>query len=116
MNTDKHALGVIFSGPTECPFDVDVVPGRPSTLTACSKLMKARWRLMGRLAIYIQRRGFTLAEAAARLEVSPGRISDLLIGRISRFTAGDLVNMCIRVGIAVDVTFDDGAPDGANGS
>ena len=61
---------------------------------------------MNRLEAYIAEHELTQKEAAERMGVPQSRISLLVNGRISKFTIDYLLNMCTRVGIAVDVTFD----------
>ena len=61
---------------------------------------------MNLLAGYIDRKGFTQVEAGEHFGVSQGRISELLSGRISKFTIDYLINMCSRAGIEVNISFD----------
>ena len=82
------------------PFDLYKDPDRAGHL-------KVRSKLMNLLAEYIGRKGFNQTEAAEHFGVSQGRISELLNGRISKFTIDYLINMCSCAGIEVDVTFAD---------
>jgi len=104
MSTDKRLLGVLFSRP---PGSSSSDTSGPGTLCGRPDTLAARTKLIRRLALYIQQRGLTQNEAAEHFEVSPDRIRDLLNGRIGRFTVGTLINMCICVGIVIDVTFGD---------
>jgi predicted XRE-type DNA-binding protein len=47
--------------------------------------------------------GWTQAEAAARLNVNQPRVSDLLNGKISKFSLDALVNMLAPVDLTFDV-------------
>jgi predicted XRE-type DNA-binding protein len=53
---------------------------------------------------FIKEKGITQKEAAKLLGVSQPRISDLVRGKIDRFTIDMLINMLSRVGIMVDIT------------
>jgi predicted XRE-type DNA-binding protein len=89
---------ITFDGPYDSPFDLYKDPDRAGNL-------KVRSKLMNLLAGYIDRKGFNQTEAAEHFGVSQGRISELLNGRISKFTVDYLINMSSRAGIEVDVTF-----------
>jgi len=67
-------------------------PGIARNLALRAELMRA-------LARHIERAGITQAEAARRLGVSQPRVSDLVRGRIERFTIDRLVNMAARAGL-----------------
>lgn len=88
-----------FEGPYESAFDALEAPDRAANLNV-------RAKLMNRLDDYIAEHELTQMEAAERMGVPQSRISLLVNGRISKFTIDYLLNMCTRVGIAVDVTFD----------
>ena len=92
-----------FDGPYDSPFDLNEDPGRAGNL-------KMRSKLINFLAGYIERKGFEQTGAADHFGVSQGRISELLNGRISKFTIDYLVNMCSHAGIEVDVSFDEAQP------
>jgi len=62
-----------------------------------------RSRMLSALSAHIEKQGWTQAEAAKRLKVSQPRISDLVRGKISRFSMDTLVNMLTDAGLAVDV-------------
>lgn len=89
-----------FDGPYDSPFDLYKNPDRAGNL-------KVRSKLMNLLAGYIKRKGLKQTEAADHFGVSQGRISELLNGRISKFTIDYLINMCSRAGIEVDISFDE---------
>jgi predicted XRE-type DNA-binding protein len=93
-----------FDGPYDSPFELYKDPERAGNL-------KVRSKLMNLLAGYIRRKGFKQTEAADHFGVSQGRISELLNGRISKFTIDYLINMCSRAGIEVDISFDGAHPD-----
>jgi len=58
--------------------------------------------LMIALTKFIEKQGLTQAEAAKRLRVTQPRISDLICGKISRFSLDTLVNMLADAGLEVD--------------
>lgn len=68
----------------------------------------ANLQLRSRLAIeldrYIEAEGITQAEAAERFGVSQPRVSDLVRGKLDRFTIDALVMMLARVGRQVEVS------------
>ena len=51
----------------------------------------------------VQDRGLTQTEAAALLEVSQPRVSDLVRGKIDLFTIDTLVDMLARAGVRVEL-------------
>ena len=53
---------------------------------------------MTALRKFIEQEGLTQADAASRLKVSQPRISDLIRGKISRFSLDTLVNMLTDAG------------------
>jgi predicted XRE-type DNA-binding protein len=65
--------------------------------------LRMRSQLMTALRKWIERESITQAEAAKRLQVSQPRISDLLRGRISRFSLDALVNLVGLTGIQLDL-------------
>jgi predicted XRE-type DNA-binding protein len=60
--------------------------------------LTARATLMRELAALIAHEGWTQTEAARRCGVTQPRISDLLCGRISRFSLDALVNIAAACG------------------
>jgi predicted XRE-type DNA-binding protein len=60
--------------------------------------MKMRASLLISLTEHIRDQGWTHEEAAARLDVPPGRIKDLLRDRIWLFQQDELAQMCRRAG------------------
>lgn len=68
-----------------------------------SKNLRIRSEMMTALRKFIEAEGLTQAEAAKRLKVSQPRISDLICGKISRFSLDTLVNMLGDAGLQVDV-------------
>ena len=71
--------------------------------------MKLRSALMMALDRYIQSRGWTQAEAAVRLGVTQPRISDLMRGKIGRFSIDRLVKMVSAAGLHIHVQIDEAA-------
>ncbi|MBM3753086.1 MAG: XRE family transcriptional regulator [Acidobacteria bacterium] len=65
--------------------------------------VRLRSQMLTALSDHIEKRGWTQAEAAKRLNVSQPRISDLVRGKISRFSMDTLVTMLTEAGLAVDV-------------
>ena len=72
---------------------------------ACN--LKLRSELMDALEAYILREGITQQVAAERLGIPRSRVSELVNGRISKFTIDKLVNMAARVGLAVTVAIEE---------
>jgi len=67
--------------------------------------LKLRSELMGEICALIANRELTQVEAGALLGVAQPRVSDLLRGRIDRFTIDALVNMLGRAGVQVELRF-----------
>lgn len=65
--------------------------------------LQLRARLAMEIERYIEAEGLTQTEAAERLGVTQPRVSDLVRGKLGRFTVDALVNMLARVGRRVDV-------------
>ena len=68
--------------------------------------MRLRAKLMVKLRNYIKQQGMTQEEAARRMGVTQPRISDLVRGKIDRFTIDMLVNMLSHAGIHVELVAD----------
>ena len=66
--------------------------------------LRIRADLMIELSKLIEDRGFTQAQAAKLLGVSQPRISDLVRGKIDRFSIDTLVAMLSTAGVRVRVT------------
>lgn len=73
---------------------------------AIAENLKIRSQLMSALSLYIEKQKLTQREAAELLGVNQPRISDLVRGKIERFTIDMLVNMLARAGkhLSVKVT------------
>lgn len=65
--------------------------------------LTARGLLMVAIEQRIREEGWTQGEAAVRLHVTQPRISDLMNGKISKFSLDALVNMLAPVGLALDI-------------
>ncbi|MGB3916233.1 MAG: helix-turn-helix domain-containing protein [Candidatus Thiothrix sulfatifontis] len=63
-----------------------------------------RAQLLDELIKVLQSRFSTQTEAAAALDVTQARISDLYRGKIQRFTVDMLINLLARVGRSVEVS------------
>ena len=61
--------------------------------------LKLRSQLMNAIKAYIDHEDLTQEEAAKQLGVTQLGVSELVNGRISKFTIDKLVNMAARVGI-----------------
>ena len=70
---------------------------------AMAENLKIRAQLMNVLSEYIRRKKLTQADAAALFDVTQPRISDLIRGKIERFTIDMLVNMLARSGKHLNV-------------
>ena len=67
--------------------------------------LKLRSLLMDAIKAYIDQEKLTQEEAAKRLGVPQSRVSQLVNGRISKFTIDKLVNMAARVGLIEKTAF-----------
>jgi predicted XRE-type DNA-binding protein len=65
--------------------------------------MKARASLMSALRETVAGWEVTQAEAAGRLRITQPRLSDLLRGRIDKFSLDALINLAAKAGLAVRV-------------
>ena len=65
--------------------------------------LRIRSQLMTALRKFIEKEALTQADAAKRFQVTQPRISDLIRGKISRFSLDTLVNMLIGAGMDVDL-------------
>jgi len=70
---------------------------------AVAQNLKIRSQLMSALTQYINKNKLTQVEAAQLFEVNQPRISDLVRGKIERFTIDMLVNMLARAGKHLNV-------------
>lgn len=68
-----------------------------------AETMKIRSSLMTDLKRHIACAGWTPAQAAERFDVTPGRISDLLCGKIGAFSVESLIGMAARVGMRFEL-------------
>jgi predicted XRE-type DNA-binding protein len=66
--------------------------------------LKARAALMREIARWVRDSGLTQTEAANQLGISQPRLSDLVRGRIEKFSLDALVNMTGAAGLEVTVT------------
>ncbi len=65
--------------------------------------LKIRAQLLDSLIDYVEQRGLSQTEAAARFGTTQPRVSYLLNGKISKFTIDALINMHAHAGIPVRV-------------
>jgi predicted XRE-type DNA-binding protein len=75
--------------------------------------LTARGMLMIAIEQRIREEGWTQTEAAARLHLTQPRVSDLLNGKINKFSLDALVNMLPPVGLAIDVRHAERSPSRA---
>ncbi len=66
--------------------------------------LRIRSELMMHVTKTIRRRGWTQSEAAKCMRVTQPRISDLVRGRIDRFSVDALIELCSRCGLSVRCT------------
>lgn len=71
-------------------------PAEAANMTARSDLLIALQRAIGSW-------GLTQEAAAKRLGITRPRISDLLAGKISKFSLDALVNLAAQAGLAVEI-------------
>jgi predicted XRE-type DNA-binding protein len=71
--------------------------------SAEARNLQMRAQLMTALRKFVEKKRLTQAEAARRLRVSQPRVSDLLRGKISRFSLDTLVTMSSDAGLEVDL-------------
>ena len=74
--------------------------------------LELRSQIMDAIEEYILREGITQRVAAERLGVPRSRISELVNGRLSKFTIDKLVKMAARVGLSVTMEVTDQSPVG----
>lgn len=77
-------------------YDLADSPGEAANLTARGVLMIA-------IEQRVREEGWTQTEAAARLHITQPRVSDLMNGKITKFSLDALVNMLAPVGLMFDV-------------
>lgn len=65
--------------------------------------LRVRSELMDKITALVEKNGWTQVEVAERCGVTQPRISDLLRGRISRFSLDALVNIATALGCRVHV-------------
>lgn len=96
--TDEHihrSSGNVFE-------DLDFAPEEAEHLRARAELMIALSRL-------IEERGLTQVQAAELFGVSQPRVSDLVRGKIDRFSIDTLIAMLGTAGVQVQITVKGGA-------
>ena len=68
--------------------------------------LRVRSELMDKISEFIAANGWTQVEAAAQCGLTQPRISDLLRGRLSRFSLDALVNIAAALGQRVHVALE----------
>lgn len=66
--------------------------------------LKIKSRLMMSIEGYIKEQGMTQRQAAQKLGLTQPRVSDLVRGKIDRFTIDTLVNILARLGVHTEIT------------
>lgn len=74
--------------------------------------LRVRAELMRRLRRFISENDLTQTRAADLFGVSQPRVSDLVNGKIDKFSIDMLINMLSKVGLNVEVSVSDRAVDG----
>lgn len=77
-------------------------PAESANMTARSELLLALQRTIGSW-------GVTQEAAAKRLGITRPRISDLLAGKIAKFSLDALVNLASQAGLAVEINVSEAA-------
>lgn len=80
----------------------DAIEHDPNVVASLS----ARSDLMIAITAMIRQRGLTQAEAAKILGVTQPRVSNLMRGRIDRFSLDVLIDMAVAVGLAPRISFE----------
>jgi predicted XRE-type DNA-binding protein len=62
-------------------------------------ILAMRSDLMGQLRLFIERIGWTQAQAAAELDVTQSRVSDLIRGKWEKFSLDMLLILAARAGL-----------------
>lgn len=71
--------------------------------------MKLRATLMRQLRKHIEAQEWKQADAAAKLSITQPRVSDLMRGKIERFSLDMLVNMSTAAGLTVSIRIGEAA-------
>ena len=71
--------------------------------SAEARNLQMRSQLMTALRKFVEKERLTQSEAAKRLKVTQPRVSDLMRGKISRFSLDTLVTMSSDAGLGVDL-------------
>jgi len=69
-----------------------------------SESLRIRSKLMGQLRLTIEERGLTQTEAGKLMGVSQPRISDLVRGKIEKFSTDMLIEMLSRTGVKITLS------------
>ncbi len=71
---------------------------------AVRESLKIKSRMMIDIEQHIKTLGITQAQAAKKMGVSQPRVSDLVSGKIDRFTIDMLITMLSRLGLHVEIS------------
>lgn len=83
----------------------DAIISDPAERESC----KIKSLLMMNIERHIQEQGMTQQQAADKMGVTQPRVSDLVRGKIDRFTIDMLVNMLASLGLHLDVRLKEAA-------
>ena len=72
--------------------------------------MKVRSSLMRSIESRIRKEGWSQQQAAEKFRVTQPRVSDLMRGKIEKFTIDTLVNMVVAAGLRVQVDVEELEP------
>jgi len=72
--------------------------------------MKVRSSLMRSIEARIRKEGWNQQQAAEKFRVTQPRVSDLMRGKIEKFTIDTLVNMVVAAGLRVQVDVEELEP------
>lgn len=70
---------------------------------AARESLKIKSRMMRDIEQHIKSMGITQAQAAKKMGVTQPRVSDLVNGKIDRFTIDMLITMLARLGLHVEI-------------
>ena len=87
----------------------------PSVRARGEASLCVRQQLMSQLSCLIRDKGMKQVEAATWLSVDQSRISNLLNGKLSRFSTDTLLDMINRAGIGLTIAFTEARPPHEDG-
>ncbi len=101
FSTSKYATWVlvvhVFKKKTQKTPQADIDLGK-------RRLMELRARFMLAIREFANKQELTQAELAEVLQVSQSRVSDLLSGKVEKFSIGMLIKFAMRIGLSIEVS------------